>query len=286
MIRSILVPVDGSPASQSALSVAASIAGLTHAKLFGVFVEDERRFLHTDLAATLAASTGVQPIVATPISPKEMLEVTEQVTEEGRQAEMLFEQSCKRAVVKGHFLIERGLPGDVIIRQAQSVDFVVIGNTGSHSGIEYAKGGLTTNALLHHTTRPTLVVPEEPQGEERIAVAYDGSAASERVLRFAAEFAELTRMKDFHLLTVQTTKERAEEAQQSALQYLSHYALTVKSVYRTGRVSDEIIHYIEEQDPSILALGAFGAGKLREMIFGSTTTVVLEKTKVAVLLMA
>ncbi len=281
----MLVPVDGSAPADAALKIATSIAGLTKAKLYGLYVEDERRLLRQDLSGMLAASTGMEPVTPVPLPAEEMLRETERLEEEATRIGELFSEQCRLARVDGIFLRKRGLPSQSIVETARGVDFVIMGNTGRHAGLEHLKGGLTTNALLHSSSRPVLVVPAEPEGEGRMVIAYDGSPGAERVLCFASQFAELAELDDVHLLTVDDDVERGKHTQQAALQYLSHYKLRTTGIVRSGRAHREILRYVDEVDPSVLAMGAFGANRIREKLFGSTTSDVLGEAKVAVLLM-
>ena len=206
------------------------------------------------------------------------------LAQEGHALLEAFDERCAHARVSGQFVSKMGIPAEVIIASARSVDFIVIGNSGQHEGIDQLHSGLTTNALLHNTTRPVLVVPEEPAGDSRIVIAYDGSAASERALRAAAEFAEVTQLTDVHLLTISNEENVYETLQKAALDYLSAYDLELTRTVSQGNAADVIAKYVEDVDASVLALGAFGHNKLSERIFGSTTSAVLQQTSAAVLL--
>lgn len=284
MIKSLLVPFDGSPSSLSALSIACSISGLTHAKLFGLHIKDQRRLTHIPLTSALAGSIGMAPIVEIPLPPEELLKAEEKLDNEIQALIKVFDERCAQARVSGQFVSKLGFPAEVIIESARSVDFVVIGNSGQHEGIDQLQSGLTTNALLHSTTRPVLVVPEEPAGESRIVIAYDGSAASERALRAAAEFAEVTQLNDVHLLTISGEPDVYEKLQKAALEYLSSYDIELTRAVSQGKPAEVIAQYVEDVDASVLALGAFGHNRLTERIFGSTTSAVLKQTTAAVLL--
>ncbi|MCB0344811.1 MAG: universal stress protein [Bdellovibrionales bacterium] len=284
MIRSILVPIDGSPASDAALSISCSISCLIDARVIGLFVQDADRFKHVPLASALAASIGAQPAIEAPLPPAKLLEAEENVEAESLDLFQEFQSHCDQARTRSRFLCRRGNPAEEISEMGRSVDLIVIGNCGRHIGVEHKESGLTTNAVLHNTTRPVLVVPEEPAGLSRLVVAYDGSSASERVLRAAAELASVMRLEEVHIVTVGEDVEKARGTQRSAVLYLSNYEfLTVPALFR-GDPKQVIPDYAEEVDASILALGAFGSGKIAERIFGSTTLVALQQPNVGILL--
>ncbi|MCB0358494.1 MAG: universal stress protein, partial [Bdellovibrionales bacterium] len=234
MIRSILVPIDGSQSSSSALRIAASMAGLTDARLIGLFVQDAQRFARIAPADALAASIGASPAVESPLPPKEMLEEEERVEAESQQLYQAFQDSCEQARVRGRFLCPRGEPEHEIIEAARMVDLVILGNRGKHSGAPHRSEGDTVFSVLHVVSRPVLVVPEEPEGLGRMVIAYDGSATSERALRAAAELATVAQFDEVHLITAHDDPAAGEELQRSAVHYLSSYDLDTVAVVRAG----------------------------------------------------
>ena len=287
MIRRILVAFDGSPSSEAALSIAGSLAGLTDAELIGLFVEDQSRFMHISLGAAVLQNAVGEPMIPMPLPPEDLIAAEEEVEEESKALYELFQDRCQTAKVRGRFLSLHGIPEEVISGRAKSVDFVVLGNCGRSSlQLGFQHSAVTVNGLLRATTRPVLVVPEEALGESRLVIAYDGSAASERALRAAAEFAEISEMEAVHLFTIAGSDEEALEIQSPALEYLTAYGLEVIANHEKGRVGDEILRYADQVDASVIALGAFGANRIREAIFGSTTDAVLKGARAAVLLVA
>lgn len=287
MIRRILAPIDGSPASDSALRIAASLAGLTDAQLVGLFVEDEMRFLKSpSLASAIAEGLQGQSAIPVPLDPKAMLEQEDRTAAEVADLKQRFHVCLSKSGALGEFVNRRGDPAELIIRYAKTVDFVVLGNLGKHSGVEGKRRGITTSALVHATTRPVLVVPEEPLGESIMVCAYDGSMTAERALRAAAEFAEVSDFSEFHLLSVFDDEAEAREIQAPAMEYLRGYDFEVTAVNCAGKVAKTIGEYAREISASVVSLGAFGSHRRAERIFGSTTNSVLQDVEMAVLLVA
>ncbi len=284
MIRSILTPFDGSSSAEAALNIGCSVAGITGGYLKAIYIEDQRRLMHYDLSASVASAVGIQPVFPVPLPPDKMLEIESKFDLEYQKLLAFFEEQLREAHIRGDFIRRRGMPVEVILEASREVDFVVMGNHGKHTGVEYIENGFTTNALLQETTRPVLVVPADPQGESSLVIAYDGSPAAERTLRVAAEFAELTEMERIHLFTVETHKERAEEILAPAREYLSIYDVEVLAESRGGKTAEEILRYTSEVGASVLALGAFGKTSFASKLFGSTTSAILKDTDRAVLL--
>ena len=52
----------------------------------------------------------------------------------------------------------------------------------------------------------------------------------------------------------------------------------------SGKESDEIIKFIQEGAVELMVMGAYGHNRLRELLLGSTTTHVIRKSPIPVLL--
>ncbi|MCB0321959.1 MAG: universal stress protein [Bdellovibrionales bacterium] len=284
MIRRILVPFDGSPSSRSALSIACNISGIIGAELVGLYVEDESRFVDVSLAAAIAENVTANPIINHPLPPEQMLEVEEEVAGERAVLRQLFRELCADDEVEAEFLSARGAPAEVIAEKARAADYIIMGSSGLHRGRDHAPDGATVEALLRATTRPVLVLPDEPVGQARAVIAYDGSRASERALAAGAEICSICEIRDVHVLSVGFSAEETKRIQAPALEYLAAYGLTPVAASASGKAGDAIGRYADEVDTSVLVLGAFGSNRLSEMLFGSTTHDVLRYGGAATLL--
>ena len=283
MIERILVILDNTPPSESALNIASSMAAINKAELLGVHIEDQARFEKVNIvAATLENLTG-SPIVPTLRPPAEYLEEEEKIEKETVELHQKFQAAIDRAQIEGRFLSLRGNPIEIAAESARRVDFVIVGNDSAGASFYGHKLTELVQTLVHQAARPVLIVPHEPTGEERIVIAYDGSAPSERTLRAAAEFARSVDLDEAHLLTVSSDKAEAERIQSSAIDYLRAYDLDVTAVIVPGSPGEVIPEYANNLDTTILALGAFGASPLKERLFGSVTEKVLTHSAAAVL---
>ncbi len=283
MIKRILVVTDGSPSALSAVSIAASLAGIIKIELIGIFVEDTSRLTTiSTLQAVGHALTG-EPLVPQPRSPEALAREEQRFSDEEHDLERFFNERCAAAQVQGRFIAVRGEPDAVLREWAKTVDFVVLGNRGPAAP---GSGGASILSLLRTVARPILVVPDEVAGESRMLVAYDGSLTADRALRSAAEFAEIADFESIHLLTIAASLDEASAVQAPAVQYLSAYSMAVTSVVKVGKPDQVIAAYVAEIDASVLAIGAFGSNRIKETIFGSTTEAVLRDAQTAVLLVS
>lgn len=286
MIRRILAAYDGSPAAASALSVSASLAGITDAEFIGLFVEDDRRLVSSSLGVAIAQSLVGEAVVPQPVAPEKALEVEEQLEEQALKVYRQFQEQCARSKVEGRFLSLRGAPEEIIAQRSKTVDLVVVGGIERDADKDFQHAGVTVNGLLRRVAVPVLVVPQDIQGESGLVIAYDGSLASERVLRVAAEMAEISHLDVVYLLTVGPDVESARTVQSPAVEYLSAFDFETRGLVEVGRPADAIVKVVDQVDASFVALGAFGANRIKELLFGSTTAHVVQNAQAAVLLVA
>ena len=286
MIKRVLALLDTAPSRSAALSVAASIAGISKAELVGAFIEDELRFQRIPFSTALAGNILGEPMTPELIPPDEMLAEETRVEDERRQASLALQEQLQRSSIRGRFVHRRGSPKQIVAELAATADLVVVPNTGRHLGVEMLEDGLTTNAILHSTTRPVFVVPEEAAGDSCLVIAFDSSAAAERTLRAAAELATIVDTDEVHLVTVCADADEGRRLQLRALEYLSAYELDVTARVLSGHPRETIVNYCRDVEASIVALGAFGTNRILERIFGGTAEHVLHKLDAAVLLMS
>ncbi|MDH5751704.1 MAG: universal stress protein [Deltaproteobacteria bacterium] len=281
-MKSIIVGLDGSPASQSALAEAIFWANRLKAELRGLFVEDEQRFL--TYPPGISAEGGIP--IAVPIANEDMEEENRKIQAEGDELQRVFQNACAELTTHHVFRRVRGNVNEVLTREALAADLVVLGRRGLSDGPDSRKPGPTTEALIHGSLRPVLVVPENAKVGSGALFAYDGSQGVQRVLVPGTILAR-AREGDVHVISILDDREKADRLVRTLDEYWRPHG--IKPVYipgeRTGRVSDMITDIAAQKEVGFIVMGAFGHSPLSEFIFGSTTLEVLEKTDCPVLLM-
>jgi nucleotide-binding universal stress UspA family protein len=283
MIKRILVALDGSTASWTALREGLRWAEASGAGLRAVFVEDQLRLM--SFPAVTFVEGGV--VVPTPLPEPEYRRVEAELKEESRQVRSQFDQArAARPKVAAEFASLRGEVNAVLAEEARAVDLIVIGRRGKRMpGDRSHRPGPTTEAMVHDSLRPVLVVPSEGQFGPFTLFAYDGSRAAQRVAVMGAYLASLAH-GPCAVLTVGDDPESARRTQAPLLRYLAAYGLDPKSFLERGEAIRVILDKAQATGAGLIVMGAFGHGPLRELLFGSKTLGVLEKTTCPVLMMA
>jgi nucleotide-binding universal stress UspA family protein len=283
MIRRLLVLLEDELSVEAALSVATSVAYLSHADLVGLYCSPTSSVAHISLPTAVLQNLTGQPITTTPSDPEEILETQQTAAVERTKLEALFTQASTRTTLRARFLAVEGDKTEQVIDRARSADFLVLGNTPE----TFRKPGtkaVDLRAITRNVASPILVVPANAVGESRIVVGYDGSTASERALRAAAELAEITDLKTLYLLSVGSDVPKLTRIQERALEYLSSFEFETQPRIAQGNADAAILALSQEVDASIVALGAYGSPRVEEAFFGSTTESVLRDVQAAVLL--
>jgi len=124
-VRSILVPVDGSPASMDAISIACSIAKRNKGKVYAVHVIEVRRSLPLDAELNEEASSG-----------EDVLTRAERVAGE---ADFRIDGELLQAREAGHAIVDEAME--------RNVDLILMGAEHKAPLGEYQMGRLTQYVL-------------------------------------------------------------------------------------------------------------------------------------------
>ncbi len=284
-MKSILVAVDESPSSKSALNIGVALARIVGAKVKGLYVENVMRLLEWQPTELISAGIGFSSGAPHSRPTIEQVEVEKEFIAEAGRLEKSFVEVCKKFAVDHVFLTKRGKVHEIIEELARTVDMVVVGRRGKTYPESSKEPGPVTEDLLRVTTRPVLVVPEDAKVNNKILIAYDGSQNAQRALSVGASFAKLLNF-DVKVVSVANDIDAAQKPLNEATAFLEPYKLNVTNVvdFGSGMPWKAIIDQMNIFDPGLLVLGAFGENKFMEMIFGSTTKQVLSEAKCPVLL--
>ncbi len=291
MIRSILVALDGSGPARAAGRNAAVAARWFGARLRAVFVDDSaERARMAALPITPGTPVGGVPpsiLVSLEDLEKDMARRRDEVAE-------FLRRLCEEMGVEVVALeTVRGRPADCIVRLGHQVDLLVMGRSGFSAGPDEDTLGSVCEAVLHHANRPVLVsTAGESQGAKRpersetqiggpIVVAYDGRHPANNALSAACLFAEQARSGPaaeplrLIVLCVKDAEQEAQPLLEEARQYLASHQVEAEFVWQAGTVSKAIVAQVAEAGGGMVAMGAFGESRLREVLLGSHTRRVL-----------
>jgi nucleotide-binding universal stress UspA family protein len=279
MIKSILVCTDGSEYSDVATEYGIHLATRLKARILGLHVLDQR-MLDGPLLADISGWIGAQPYAAQVQSFRKLME------EKGEAVIGSFSQKCRSAGLEPETRVKLGHPPSVILEEEARAELVVMGQKGEHAGVIGELTGSIVERVVRHSVKPCLVTPARFSPITRILVAYDGSGHSSKALQ---EAAELTAALNLPVTAVTVAeggnRERAEEISRDAVKIMQSHACRQSSArVIEGNASTVIMEAARQEKCDFIVLGAYGHNRIREMMIGSTTTQILSRAKMPVML--
>jgi nucleotide-binding universal stress UspA family protein len=287
MFERILVALDGSVDSHRAAELAIFLARRFESRLTALFVIDTR-FIEGPAIEALAPIWGEVGIGS---FRGEVLKAWRE-----RSAAEL-DRFVERASAAGLGSVERreaaGLPEESIVEAGRSADLVVIGRRGENAGFGLHPIGSTLARVLRQASHPVLVPGRAPDGQQRLTsisaavpsivppeillVALDDHAPSMRALDLAIRFGTAVGA-EIRLLTA--GEEEADERLAPAHRLCNDHGIAWESVRLDAEPDEAVAEGIERWDADWLFMGAYGHGRIHDLVLGSRTESILAKVPV------
>lgn len=268
MIKSILLPVDGSAYTESVLSHGKYLAEKFDALLRVITILDVRTYEWT----LNVGSEGYMPVVPATVYQDEsyrfLMERSDGLIEKisNHLKDSKIKHECERL---------DGSPVELICELGRQVDLIIIGARGDYEKWDIAVLGATIESVSRQCQTPLMVVDKKVGQFKNIIVAYDKSDYSNKSLKLAANFAEKLGLP-IEVLTVGDDEELRNECLDEAKHYLQPYNLKTQFRHEVGNASELIIEVTKNvPDYSLLVMGSYGHSRIREAILGSTTVEVM-----------
>lgn len=287
MIKSILVGLDNSIFSESALKLGSQIAKASSTSLKGLFIEDTSKLLDWKPYSQAGMAIGVSSGLPQPLPSEMQVEIEQQFKEDKNFARLSFNSCCQKENIEGSFSSSRGQVDKILASASKTVDLVIVGKNGKDDSTKKGKPGIHLNGLIANSTSPLLIANTYKQKISRILLAYDGSDSSSRVLRTCAVLAKILNAK-LHVLYVSKDSDEVEVKYGEARSYLNNCDINLDVIYisnlDTFSAEQGILEQSQLFESDLIAMGTHGENYLKDIVFGTTTKQILEKTKCNLLL--
>jgi nucleotide-binding universal stress UspA family protein len=290
MIKTILVPLDGSKLSENILPFAAEIARKANAEI---------------VLATAIQPVGIWDATATAINweheekaAKDYLDgVVERLKGDGVRVRPVF---------------LHGDASEVVLEAAEKekADLITM-TTHGRSGIMRWLLGSVADRVVQHSKVPVALIrvggdkPVPSAAVERILVPLDGSEVSAGILPFVKEYAKLFGSSlvlyhavspvgaypGFETANAQVVGELLEDMQKEGAEMLSQTAERLKAEGFTAETAvsielaaDGILNAAEQSKAGLIAIGTHGRSGVTRTVLGSVANAVLRRSTLPVLL--
>jgi nucleotide-binding universal stress UspA family protein len=181
-------------------------------------------------------------------------------------------------------LLRHGGLVETLLDFEQGVRLFVVGKRGEHA--DFARGHLGSNLerVMRAVHRPVLVASRAFRHIERFMVAFDGSATTRKCIEMVAASPLLAGLPCVVLMVGEASSANAE-AMDWAHAKLESAGYVPQMLTVPGAAEAVIAQTVADRGIDLLVMGAYGHSRIRTMIVGSTTTQVLRKCPVTVLLL-
>jgi len=277
MIKSILIPTDGSVNSSTALDFGLYLSEKFGAEINGLNVIDVRA-LDGPFFSDISGSLGFIPY-------QNYLPNFQRILEE--RADLIleaFNKMCAEKEVPAKTRRLTGIISNIIAEEAKKVDLVIMAQRGEHAQWSSGLLGSTTESVVRKAPRPVMVTPQKFRALHSVLSAYDGSYGANNALKFACEFVHATR-GELTVLVAGHSEEKCRETAAEAEAFISPYSLKSSVAWVTGEAHEEILKYAESNRIDLIVMGAFGRSRVRELLLGGTTAYIMRKAQLPVLLL-
>ncbi len=198
----------------------------------------------------------------------------------------------KDGVPHGHisFKHQTGLLVDSVTEMESkipNVGLVMLGKRGEN--VNFATGHLGSNMerVVRASSKPCLVTNRRYDEIKKVLFAYDGSAGARKGLDWIGAHADAFKGIDMHIVGAADTdaqKKEIDDALEEASTLLKKTGMTLHAKRLDGVAGDVIESYAEAENMNMMIMGAYGRSRIRQLIIGSTTTELMLRCKIPVLL--
>lgn len=282
MLRGILVGLDGSEYSDSAIDAGIYLAQKTGALLVGLGVVDEPTIREAEPSLRPGGVPYAEPVL-----------YRDRIASACREVEIFlgeFSRRCVEAGVAFKVLEGVGTPHEQIEQQAQRYDLIVMGQrTRFH--FESREGyDDTVRRVLKNSPRPVIAVPAKldlkPDEPGRtVLVAYDGSLQSARALH-AFQSSGLAGTLPVIVTAVFPEYTHAAVIAERAIDYLRFHDIKAEALPIASRdaPAQVILATAAQRQSALIVMGGYGQPVLREFFLGSATKTLLAQSPIPLFL--
>lgn len=269
-IKRILVPLDPSPYSLSAIRTACKIASAHGAEIFGIAVLDSE-----EIEASIVPAIG--PYYA------QMFAAVDKRISHAKKAlktcEKRFVELCEEHQVDYKLSSTEGIPVDKIMESSMFYDLLIVGlETHFHFETDTEKPGSLAR-LLDRSITPVLAVTDKGCVEfERALVVFDGSLSSARAMHDFAKLAAPFNM-EVTVIIAQKKKSEANFLLSKASEFLSSHGIGKVTTKRAAGPIDEAVDEQRMKAFDMIVCGIYSRKTVKDFFVGSfTRTLIGRKT--------
>jgi nucleotide-binding universal stress UspA family protein len=279
VLTTILIGLDISQEDDGRLDFAIRAGKRTGATLVGLGVIDEPGIRAVEPAWPVGGTPGTDPVYYRGYQGR--------LDEVSRQFDLVLERFAARCGDAGlaHFELKAsGPPDEIIEREAQACDLIVLGRISRLRFFSRDnESDDTVKKVLKNAPRPVVITPGSTCPVGAAVIAYDGSLQAARALA-AFESSGLAESGQVHVLTMGSNTLDATRHADRAVKFLRNHKIEAipHVLNSTSEPAQTILEQVRRLGAGLLVMGAYGQPALREFFIGSVTRTMLNVCPVPV----
>ena len=277
MKMKMLIPTDGSDNGNIALEYGLYIASKFDTTITGLHVIDVY-MIQGPIITDISGAVGMPPYdgffeaIETSLNEKAQFILND------------FQQRCQKSGFVAEVKKTIGKIDQIIVEEAQKADLVLMAKKGEHFHLK--EGGLlgsVAEAVIRNCGKPVMVTPEKFNEIESMGIAYDGSTPAKKALKLSLEISDQAAWP-LTVVIITADAKKADKLCTEAEELAERYSADCEMIVLQGKESEEILKFIREGSVELMVMGAYGHNRLHELFLGSTTSNVIRKSSIPVLL--
>ena len=277
MKMKMLIPTDGSDNGNIALEYGLYIASKFDTTITGLHVIDVY-MIQGPIITDISGAVGMPPYdgffeaIETSLNEKAQFILND------------FQQRCQKSGFVAEVKKTIGKIDQIIVEEAQKADLVLMAKKGEHFHLK--EGGLlgsVAEAVIRNCGKPVMVTPEKFNEIESMGIAYDGSTPAKKALKLSLEISDQAAWP-LTVVIITADAKKADKLCTEAEELAERYSADCEMIVLQGKESEEILKFIREGSVELMVMGAYGHNRLHELFLGSTTSNVIRKSSISVLL--
>lgn len=193
------------------------------------------------------------------------------------------ERARLHGATKVHERLRHGDLIDALVEFEPTYDLLVMGKRGASANMAKLHLGSNLERAVRAIHRPILVASRAFKPIGRLLIAFDGSASARKAVELAAHSPLLAGL-ECHLVMAGAESPAHGAHMSWARELLDAAGVAVRAEVIPGHADAVIADYVRTHSIDLVAMGAYGHSRVRQLIVGSTTTTMVRSCLVPILL--
>jgi nucleotide-binding universal stress UspA family protein len=201
---------------------------------------------------------------------------------------LMLQSASQRVAEKGISDVEtrqrHGELVDTLVELQPETRMLVMGKRGADHASEHGHIGSHLESTIRAVRKPILIAQQSFTPPKQVMVCYDGSVTMQKGIRIVAA-SPLGRGIPHHLVMVGADTEATRAQLAEGEKILLDAGFEVTACIIPGDADSALADYQSQENIDLVVMGAYGHTRIRHLILGSTTTSMIKKTRVSLLVL-